>query len=81
LDQNGRCALEILLLESGEREHLIRFDSNDFAEKVEEHLAFNQSWIAIPFQQNIGIWDIQKSQIKYLEKTKGNIICKVHLCG
>jgi hypothetical protein len=72
LNQNGSCALEIFCLGSGEEENLFSFDNDSFAEKVEEHLAFNQSWIAIPFLKNIGIWDIQKSQMKYLEKTKGN---------
>ena len=63
--------MDILSLESGETKNLIDFNNDDFAQKVEEHLAFNESWIAIPLQQNVVILDVQTSQIKYLEKKNG----------
>ena len=78
MEQNGRCALDILSLESGETKNLIDFNNDDFAQKVEEHLAFNESWIAIPLQQNVVILDVQTSQIKYLEKKNGTkFFCKL----
>ena len=70
MQHTGRCSLEILSLETGEREKCFDFKDN-FGQNVEESLAYNDSWLAIPFQQKIMILDNQKSQIKYLERPKG----------
>ena len=63
--------MEILNLLSGERENQLQF-KDEFSAKVEKHLAHNQNWIVIPFEKQTLILDVQTSQIKYLEKAKGN---------
>ena len=62
--------MEILNLESGERENQFQFE-DEFSAKVEKHLAHNQNWIVIPFEKQTLILDIQTSQIKFLEQAKG----------
>jgi hypothetical protein len=65
--------LEILNLESGEREKMFQFHE-EFNGEVEKDLTYNQKWIVIPFEHQTLILDIERSKIKYLEKAKGKFI-------